>query len=177
MYGLAKLANEQQDNRVIETAGNAALAAGGAGALAASHDRLLGRQKLYRNMTGRDWDLVNKEGYSYTQNAKLDPGIHLKKSDAKVFGHKQSPHTVKFNLPYNPGFTLVPEDYYVNSHIAPRHIIGSPEDLGYVGRLKESFLNMPGYIKDHPKRFATGAGLAGAGLAGLGLAAYNQLTD
>lgn len=57
------------------------------------------------------------------------------------------------------------------------YIKGSVDDMGRMGRLKESLQLMPDYIKAHPGRFGTGVGLAGAGLAGMGLAAHNQFGD
>lgn len=55
-----------------------------------------------------------------------------------------------------------------------RYISGSVDDIGRVGRLKESLRLMPDYIKAHPGRFGTGVGMTGAGLAGMAMAAHNQ---
>lgn len=58
-----------------------------------------------------------------------------------------------------------------------KYIQGAVDDLGRVGRLKESLRLMPDYIKAHPGRFASGVGLAGTGLGAAGLATHNLMRD
>lgn len=61
MYGLIKIANEQKENSALSTAGNAALAAGGAGAIAASHDRLLGRRRVFHGVTDAEAAAIRQD--------------------------------------------------------------------------------------------------------------------
>lgn len=112
-------------------------------------------------------------------------------------GHVQSPkkyggETLKMSVPYgdyramevDPDFSpgtneSIARHLAVRTDTPPesRYISGSVDDIGRVGRLKESLRLMPDYVKAHPGRFGTGVGMAGAGLAGMGIAAHNQFND
>lgn len=72
MYGLIKIANEQNEPSALSTAGNAALAAGGAGAIAASHDRLLGRRRVFHGVTDAEAAAIRQDPNGLTF-VSLDP--------------------------------------------------------------------------------------------------------
>lgn len=273
MYGLIKIANEQNEHSALSTAGNAALAAGGAGAIAASHDRLLGRQKLYHSTTDDQVDHIRNYGFDFNTRPMNGPVVHtskrksmnqakvnpefdsvvlsneenarrlgemqdmlkdeskqmtqslrdrlkeqypdMSKSDLRLklsrsdgydvamdmhdnaerlFDYEQQYHraaldrrskllddpaltdarvkTLTFNVPYSEDFTDKSKSAF--KYIDPINVVGSPKDIGYTARLKESLRSLPDYLRKHPNRFGEGAALVGLGSIGIGQAAKNQ---
>lgn len=276
MYGLIKIANEQKENSALSTTGNAALAAGGAGAIAASHDRLLGRKKIFHGVSAAEAEEIRRaeDGFgdlftpalgkenplsdnrkdarqranlhgdpiyaSNQRNAKrasklgrekMDEGLDIYK-DLKARALEDRPgfssgqryeymmglpeaeqmdaidsqkdklyqlnrqfqdsadrryqqllsdpsqalkngEVLEYNLPFTSNADVLHKRRFVD--IDASQIVGGKYDMGYGSRLKESLQLMPDYIRKHPGRFGSGAGLAGAGLTGVGLAAHNQL--
>lgn len=285
MFGLIKLANEQvqmtneeenAERSGLGTAGNAALATGGAASLAASHDRLLGRKRIFHgvddigaanirqdpkgfrmvtyeddpnplsnkksdarrraNLVGdpifssntRNGERVINSAYIKSKDAidaydatrdkvlEENPGIRKGLLYEKIFEHpdiervnqldveasklehlgkqyeesakrrhqqllddpslvKKNGEVLQYNLPFDSHTDNLSTGRLIDIDAA--HIIGGDYDIGRFGRLKESLRLMPDYIKAHPGRFATGAGLAGTGLGAIGLAAHQQLDD
>lgn len=86
------------------------------------------------------------------------------------------PHILQPNLPKEFGGRLVGATY--TEPIDPKYVVNGENGMTIAQRLAQSAQDFPGYIKRHPGRFASGAGLigGGAGLTGYaGKRIYDRL--